>query len=311
MKRRFLLIILIPAFLFTSCVSSDLFVDAVFDKLEEKRNSPEAEARREAAIDNAFNSIEKATEEITPEQEYYIGRTVANSILSKYNYYSDNPKLTAYLNSICNAITLNSEIPYLYKGYYVGILDSDEINAMATPGGHILITRGLINCTDSEDALAAVLAHEIGHIQLKHSITAIKSSRATNAIMTTASAAVTSATAGIDDNIDKLTDGLNDAASEIVNSLVETGFSKAQEFAADNKALELMASAGYDPYCMLDMLALIKLNSESNQGGFSKTHPSPDLRIENVNKSLKKKNYRISEKDRELRTKRFNSISKN
>lgn len=306
MKKLFLITVSVFTLLFTSC--STLRIIDRLDAFEDRRYSPEAEARREAAIENSIESILKATEEITPEQEYYIGRTVASTILSKYELYQDNKALTAYLNFICNAITINSDMPYLYKGYYVGILDSDEINAMATPGGHILVTRGLIECTDSEDALAAVLAHEIAHIQLKHSISAIKSSRATTAIVTTANAAITSRTAGYGEEVDRLTDGLSDAVSDIVGSLIETGFSKTQEFSADAKALELMADSGYDANCMLDMLELIKQNSYDKHSGFSRTHPSPDARIDNVKKLLKRKLYKVSSKDKKLRTKRFNSI---
>lgn len=310
MKKIFIFSILLSAFIFSSCLSSKEF--QIIDKLtgfSEKMNTPEAKAKREEAAKESLESIKKATEEITPEQEYYIGRTVASTILNKYKLTKDKSELTLYLNEICNAITINSEMPYLYKGYYVGILDTDEINAMATPGGHILVTRGLIECTDSEDALAAVIAHEIGHIQLKHSIMSIRSSRATEAIMTSASAAVTSATAGISDKLDKLTEGLNEAANDIAKNLVETGFSKVQEFAADSLALTLMSDAGYDPECMLDMLYLLKENSEGKTEGFSKTHPSPELRIENVSKELKSINAHVSSTGKKLRTQRFNSIN--
>lgn len=310
MKKVFLFLVLTSALFLTSCATvQDLVLDKVRSEISERKNSPEAQAKIAEAEERAKESIKKAVEEITPEQEYYIGRTVASTILNKYKLSKDSKELTVYLNQICNAITINSEMPYLYKGYYVGILDTDEINAMATPGGHILITRGLINCTDSEDALAAVIAHEVGHIQLKHSITAIRSSRATDAIMATASVSITSATAGMGDKVEELTDGLNDAANDIAKNIVETGFSKAQEFAADKMAILLMNDAGYDPNCMLDMLGLLKLNSEGNTEGFSKTHPSPDSRIENVKKELKSMKIKVSASDKNIRTKRFNSIN--
>lgn len=306
MKKVFLLTVIASALLLSSCLSPE---QIIMNKIMEKKNSPEAQARREEADRQAYESWMKAAEEITPEQEYYIGRTVASTILNKYKLSKDVKELTLYLNEICSAITINSEMPYLYKGYYVAVLDSDEINAMATPGGHILITRGLINCTDSEDALAAVIAHEIGHIQLKHSIKAIKSSRATDAIMSTASASITERTAGLGDKVDQLTDGLNDAASDIAKNLVETGFSKAQEFAADKKALTLMKDAGYDPNCMLDMLALLQVNSEGKTEGFSKTHPSPESRIDNVKKELKSLKVNVSSSDKNLRTQRFKTVN--
>ena len=145
------------------------------------------------AITSSVESIEKASETITPEEEYYIGRSVAASIATQFPVDHGNLQMTTYLNNICETLVMNSDKPYLFKGYYVVILDTDEINAMATPGGHIFVSRGLIDCTDSEDALAAVLAHEIAHVQLGHSVSAIKASRVRSAVSSTTKAvAVTS-----------------------------------------------------------------------------------------------------------------------
>ena len=140
------------------------------------------------AITSSVESIEKASETITPEEEYYIGRSVAASIATQFPVDHGNLQMTSYLNKICETLVMNSDKPYLFKGYYVVILDTDEINAMATPGGHIFVSRGLIDCTDSEDALAAVIAHEVAHVQLGHSVSAIKASRVRSAVSSTSKA---------------------------------------------------------------------------------------------------------------------------
>ena len=137
------------------------------------------------AVGTSGASIARAAEPISAEQEYYIGRVVAATLLESYQLY-ENAELTEYVNSVCQTLALNSERPELFNGYYAAVLDTDQINAFATSGGHILITRGLLACTDSEDSLAAVLAHEIAHIQLQHSIKAIKTSRTSDAVLTTA-----------------------------------------------------------------------------------------------------------------------------
>ena len=144
--------------MFTGCTTSDgfAFLGSV------------ASAVGDDSTAAAFNSISKATEEITPENEYYIGRSVAANLLTNYKTYS-SPRLEAYLNKICQVLVMNSDNPDSYNGYHVKILDSSEVNAFSTSGGHILITTGLIECAKSEDGLAAVVAHEIGHIHLKHS----------------------------------------------------------------------------------------------------------------------------------------------
>jgi len=236
------------------------------------------------AISTSAKAIGSAAEEINPEQEYFIGRAVAANILATYRLYTGNPKLTSYLNNICAAITINSPRPDVFNGYHVAILDSSEINAFATSGGHIFVTRGLISAAKSEDALAGVIAHEVAHIQLKHSIKAIKNSRITQAILVTGTSAA-GAAAGMD--VKQLTDVMNESVGEIVQTLVNNGYSQTQEFEADNTAMSLMASAGYNPPGLIEMLK--SLNSVQKAGsGFGKTHPSPAQRITNAEKSVGK-----------------------
>ena len=270
------------------------------------------------AITSSVQSIEKASETITPEEEYYIGRSVAASIATTYPVDQGSYQMTSYLNKICQTLVINSDKPYLYKGYYVVILDTDEINAMATPGGHIFVSRGLIDCTDSEDALAAVLAHEIAHVQLGHSVEAIKASRVRSAVSdTTKAVAVTSIVAankksgGLNlsekdmQKVMEAVDTFSNATNEVTKTLVNTGFSKEQEFAADKQALYIMQSAGYDPYAMLDMLA--QLEDSTSNSGWGATHPSPKDRIKKVQKELNsmEKQNSSKKKAKETRTERF------
>lgn len=242
-------------------------------------NSSENDTLR--AIGNAAESIAKATEEISPSQEYYLGRAVAANILTKYNLAQDT-STEKYLNAICQVIVLNSKKPDIYAGYHVGILDTQEINAFATPGGHILISKGLLECAQSEDALAAIIAHEIAHIHLHHSVKAIKSSRSLEALLATTKVATSSM--GLSD----LTNSFGGAVEEVLTTLVNSGYSQSQEFEADKTALTLMFDAGYNPYALLDMLELLEKNTSSHSGGFGKTHPAPSKRIAEAQKNLKK-----------------------
>jgi len=234
------------------------------------------------AISVSSRALGSAAEEITPEQEYYIGRAVAANILSSYRIWNGNAALTSYLNLICASITINSPQPDVYNGYHVAILDSNEINAFATSGGHIFVTRGLINAAKSEDALAAVIAHEVAHIQLQHSIKAIRTNRITQALMITGTSAA-GAAAGMD--VNQLTDVFNESVGEIVLTLVNNGYSQTQEFDADNTAMSLLASAGYNPSALIEMLR--ELNAvQTGSTGFGKTHPTPAQRISNAEKSV-------------------------
>ena len=304
---------MLTALMFTSCstlarVISSIEQPIYYEEEDDDKNGDEAIA--DAVVTGIDGIIKAAEDNITPEEAYYIGRTVAAIITKNYKVY-DSPEATAYLNKICTAITINSAVPYLYKGYYVAILDSDEINALATPGGHIFVTRGLLKCTDSEDAVAAVLAHEISHIQLNHSIKAIKSSRVTSATMQGVKGVTTSVYENSDPRFQGLVsqedlDYLTNAGDEIVKTLVDSGFSVTQEFDADRNALMLMSDSGYDPEAMNDMLDLLERNIKEGESGWSKTHPSPSARKRNVKNFKKKYTYKGSSKKN--RQKRFDEL---
>lgn len=249
-------------------------------------------------IVSTTESVYKVTEQITPENEYYIGRATAAIILNDYNLYNE-PNLTKYLNKICGAITINSEKPDLYNGYYVAVLDADEINAMATPGGHILITRGLLKCTSNEEELASVIAHEIAHIQKQHSISAIKTSRFKDLSLNVASLAINESD---NDEAKQIMSVFGDSVDDVVSSLVLNGFSQEQEFEADAYALELLNNAGYNPHSIVNMLKTLEQNQANHKRGFVKTHPEPKKRIKKIEKEL---NSYSKSKTQEERISRF------
>lgn len=260
------------------------------------------DSRTADLIVSTTESVYKVTEQISPENEYYIGRATAAIILNDYNLYNE-PNLTKYLNKICGAITINSEKPDLYNGYYVAVLDSDEINAMATPGGHILITRGLLKCTSNEEELASVIAHEIAHIQKQHSISSIKTSRFKDLSLNVASLAINESD---NDEAKQMMSVFGDSVDDVVSSLVLNGFSQEQEFEADSYALELLNNAGYNPHSIVNMLKTLEQNQANHKRGFVKTHPEPKKRIKKIEKELKK--YSKS-KTQEERISRFQTYA--
>lgn len=253
-------------------------------------------------IVSTTESVYKVTEQISPENEYYIGRATAAIILNDYDLYNE-PNLTKYLNKICGAITINSEKPDLYNGYYVAVLDSDEINAMATPGGHILITRGLLKCTSNEEELASVIAHEIAHIQKQHSISAIKTSRFKDLSLNVASLAINESD---NDEAKQMMSVFGDSVDDVVSSLVLNGFSQEQEFEADSYALELLNNAGYNPHSIVNMLKTLEQNQANHKRGFVKTHPEPKKRIKKIEKEL---NSYSKSKTQEERISRFQTYA--
>jgi predicted Zn-dependent protease len=228
-----------------------------------------------SVMDNAINDTEKT---LSPEEEYYLGRAVAANILTVYKPYTLNTALTLYLNNICQALAVNSSMPDAYNGYYVTILDSPEFNAFATPGGHIFVTKGLVEAASSEDALAGIIAHELAHIMLKHGIGMIDALKAVEELDSIARQSSAIAGMGNDETQSILT--FRNSISELLDIMLKSGYSQAQEFEADNTAVTLLLEAGYDPRGLLE--ALDVLQKSRQRGGIFSTHPAPSERISNA-----------------------------
>ena len=226
-------------------------------------------------VDPSLVSLIKSFEDFTPEQEYYVGRTVGAMVLNQYPPY-DNEQANAYLNLLGQALALASDTPEIFGGYHFLVLDSDDINALAAPGGFIFLTRGMLRCAEHEDAVAAILAHEIGHVQAKHGLQAIKKSRVTGALT---NVAITGVKTYGDEDLAELTTIFEDSIFDITTTLIEKGYSRAFEKEADLIALTILQRLGYDPNGMIDMLTV--MNGRLQPGGldFVKTHPDPEDRI--------------------------------
>jgi len=230
------------------------------------------------AINRTASAAGKALEQITPEQEYYIGRAVAATLLAEYQS-ADLKAATHYLNLLGQALAMNSDKPETFGGYHFAIMDTDEINAFAAPGGLILVSRGLLRCCRSEDAVAAVLAHEIGHVQHAHGLKAIKKSRLTSAL--TILAAESAKTMG-GEQLAQLTEAFEGSISDITGTLVNSGYSRTLESEADAAAIAIMKRTGYNPAALKDMLKQMQARMPADDKGFGKTHPDPADRITDI-----------------------------
>jgi predicted Zn-dependent protease len=198
---------------------------------------------------------------------------------------------------------VNSAEPWPYNGYQVVLLDSPEINAFAGPGGHILITRGLTALAPSEDGLAAVIAHELAHIQLNHGIEFLEEARLAGEMR-----ALGTASAGRAYRVVSLEDRLRLFAGSVtglVDDLVQNGYSRAQEMEADLRALSLLASAGYAPAALGLVLRLLDQKIPPGPSRYTTTHPSPGERLRNLAGELGK--YQVQD-TRSYRQARFRAV---
>ncbi len=230
------------------------------------------------SIKKAGKAVNKTFESITPEQEYYIGRTVGAVIINKYRPY-DNASANQYLNLIGQSLAQFSDRPETFGGYHFLLMDSNEINAFSAPGGLVFISRGMMNCCQNEDALAAVLAHEIGHVEHQHGLQAIQKSRLNSAftILATESAKQFGG-----EDLKNLTTAFEGSINDITSTMMNSGYARSCEKEADKSAVEIMKRAGYDPNGLTAMLMEMKKQLKPGGLDFAKTHPSPDSRIADI-----------------------------
>ncbi|MCL2880440.1 MAG: M48 family metallopeptidase, partial [Treponema sp.] len=167
-----------------------------------------------------------------------------------------------------------------------------------TPGGHIFITKGLVDVASSEDGLAGIIAHELSHIILKHGISIINDMKITDEMADMARrGAAMSGSPGAQRAL-----AMRNSVAGLLDTLMKNGYSKPQEFEADKAAVALLAESGYDPNGLLDVLKVLQRVQGTQKGGFNSTHPTPQERIANLGDP--KAMYRITDTS-SYRTRRF------
>ncbi len=236
-----------------------------------------------ASIRRGGDAVSKAFEQLTPEQEYYIGRAVTASILSNYPPMEGAGEATLYLNTLGKSLALFSRRPETFGGWHFLIMDTDEVNAFAAPGGFILISRGMLRCATNEDELAAVLAHEIAHVEHDHGLRAIRRSRWTSAFTILGTEAAKNLGGR---ELAELTAAFEGAIEDVTATMVNNGYSRTLENEADAGAIAILKRAGYNPGALTDMLRNMEARLADDGRGFARTHPPPSARIKTINKKI-------------------------
>ena len=213
--------------------------------------------------------VKKANEDVSEPQEIELGTGIASNLLGAAPLL-DNPELQRYVNRVGRWIALQTERPDI--PWQFGVLDDEDINAFAAPGGYVFITKGLLVRMNSEAELAGVLAHEISHVLRKHHLQALKKGARTELFAEFANEAIQSR--GGDPRLAKLVS----AGTEIY----ARGLDKDDEFESDRMGVVLAARAGYDPYGLPAVLQTLQsINpGDSNLALMFKTHPGFDKRLE-------------------------------
>ena len=217
-------------------------------------------------VDTAKNVV-KASSDIGEPEEIDIGRDLAARLLGAAPLARDE-NLQRYVNRVGRWLAAQTERPDL--PWHFGVLDAPQLNAFATPGGNVFVTRGLVARLKSESELAGVLAHEISHVLRKHHLKAIQK----NAQTSLAGEALNQA----------LKDKRADVREKLVSfggELYARGLDKSDELEADRLGVVIAARGGYDSYGLASVLqALQAMNAQDSALALMfKTHPAPGERL--------------------------------
>jgi predicted Zn-dependent protease len=207
------------------------------------------------------------------ETDIKIGKSYAQQIEASMKMIQD-PVVTEYVNRIGQNLVRNSDakVPFTIK-----VVDSDDINAMALPGGFFYVNSGLILAADDEAELAAVMAHEIAHVALRHGTRGQTRADIAN-IMTIPLIFVGG--------------GIGYAARQVAGiglPLTFLKFSRGFESEADYFGLQYMYHAGYDPNAFVTIFEKLQALDKKKPGSLSKafsTHPQTPDRIANTQKEI-------------------------
>lgn len=224
---------------------------------------------------NAAREIQKTNASLggySEAEEIAIGRQIAGNLLGAAPLVPD-PRLQKYVNNVGRWVASQSERPDL--AWHFGVIDSNDINAFAAPGGYIFVTRGLYRLLGNEAELAGVLAHEIGHVIKKHHLKILQQSK-----MLDIGSKLLGKQVGGNENIGKLIG----SGAEIVSRSLD----KNAEFEADRIGVVLAARAGYDAYGLPEVLQQIGHASanDSSVALLFKTHPHPNERLEKLGDAM-------------------------
>ena len=246
-----------------------------FDKLQEVVK-PDS---KEGKIFSGATQVLSSSKEIDYPTERNIGESLALEGLQRFGNPVKNEALQQYVNQVGTALASNSKratIPYQFA-----VLDSPVQNAFAVPGGVIFVSRALVAILDNEAELAAVLAHEIGHVSAKHALKSTQRAQLLQGVGT-----ITAASVGGDKG-KKFASAIGDMQAV----LFDKGLDKEMEFEADHAAMETAYRTGYNPAAMitvLEKLQKLEASSRDKKGSWFSTHPPLSDRIDRLRARLDK-----------------------
>lgn len=197
------------------------------------------------------------------EKEVRLGRELAAEV-DRQAKFVDDPTITEYVNRVGQNIVLHSDakVPFTIK-----VIDSDEVNAFALPGGFFYVNKGLLLAADNEAELAGVMAHEIAHVAARHAV----ENQTKGSLLEYAAIAGSIFLGGIPGMIYQNTAGIG-----LLGIFMK--FSRSAEEEADKLGVQYMYAAGYDPGAMATMFEKLEAKNKKKPGIIARafaSHPAP------------------------------------
>ena len=253
MKRRFTSLV-------TSFAALSLLAGGAYgDDSKNKNNDPDAIGDRDVGSGINFYSLEK---------EIALGKQLATEV-ERQAKIVDDPIVAEYVNRVGQNIVRNSDakVPFTIK-----VLDTEEVNAFALPGGFFFVNSGLILKADTEAELAGVMAHEIAHVACRHA-----TRQQTKGDLMEIGAIAGSMLTGWTWTGYAIRQGMS-----LAIPLTMLQFTRAEERQADHFGLQYLYKSGYDPRSFVDFFEKIETMEKRKPGSIAKvfmTHPMNDDRI--------------------------------
>ena len=231
-----------------------------------------------AQLGGILNKAQKAQEtkqkfddfNVTQDEEVKIGADVSLKIRQRFGVVQD-PAVHKYVTLVGTLVAQQTERPNLPWTFIV--LDTDGVNAFASPGGFVHITRGALGLIKNEAELAAVLGHEMTHVAHKHTVNAIKKNKAVQI--------------GTNETLSDRGPFLDKLANKAYEMVLENSFDRGDELDADAGSIAVTQKLGYAPASLADFLARLdeRNKDQAEQNGMFASHPATKERIEKVRKA--------------------------
>ncbi len=231
--------------------------------------------------------------------EKSIGNHLAQEV-KKENKMLNITILQEYVDHIGHKLAQNvGNSPFSYS---FAIIDDDEINAFALPGGYVFIHRGLLEAVENEAELAAVLGHEMAHVEARHATERMSKIQGFNFLINLIAMVCPIPYGG----------GLVGASIQFGELLAILKYSRDNEFEADRLGIDFMTRAGYEPKAMADFLGKIQeiyKKKPSLIGKLFMTHPVTEDRIKSVRKWVEEHEPLVEAEERKLTGPQFGIIT--